>query len=130
MLSSSITPRMDLNAARFIVITPNLSLYLSHSAYFVIIEEMRAFTVILLFLASFRRRVSSALGIRTVLMSVFSSADIESRLRYDVLHYKHSTILYSSSIIIFMDNYSDQRSRKLNIYDTRFLRKGKNSLSF
>ena len=45
---------IDLNASRFIEITPNLSLYLSHSAYFVIIDDMRASTGILLVLTSFR----------------------------------------------------------------------------
>jgi len=77
ILSSSIIPRIDLNASPFNEITPSLSLYLSHSAYFVVIEDSSEFTVVLLVLASFQSTVSNAFEIRTDLMSVFSSLGIQ-----------------------------------------------------
>jgi hypothetical protein len=69
-LSSSTISRISLSACGFIVMPPNLSIYLSHSAYLVMIIEISALTLIPLELASFSSRVLKSSGIRIVFNTV------------------------------------------------------------
>src|SRR6266487_4305485 len=85
---------IELKLSCFKVIVSYLSLYLSISAYFVIMLPIRALALILLALASFSNRSSSPFVIRMLLMSVLSFVDVGNYLQTCYIsHYNISSVI-------------------------------------